>query len=148
MNTMQTFMAYAADFEKTYADDDWERIKKHFAADAVYEVRAKSFGCVLTGPDAIAAGLKKSLDGFDRRFDGRKIEIVDGPTVDGESLSTTWLVHYTKDGYDPFSLRGHSTAACADGKITRLVDTYEPSMEAEFVTWRKANALDVSPSYT
>ena len=150
LDTIQTFMAYAADFEKTYADDDWERIKRHFADDAVYQVKAKSFGCELIGPDAIAAGLKKSLDGFDRKFDSREIEIVTPPTVNeaGDELSSAWLVHYKKAGYEPFTLRGRSVARCADGKITRLTDIYEPSVEQEFVIWHQSNPLDVNPAYT
>jgi len=40
MDIMQQFMAYAGDFERTLADDDWSRLSGYFADDAVYEVRA------------------------------------------------------------------------------------------------------------
>ncbi len=148
MDTLTTFMAYAADFELTYIDDDWERVRNHFAEGIVYEVMAESFGCKLIGREAIAAGLKKSLDGFDRRFDSREVELVGEPQIDGEVLRAAWNVHYTKAGCDPFTLRGSSTVRCVDGKVMHLTDAYERSAEDEFAGWRRANDLDVDPSYT
>lgn len=141
-------MAYAADFELSYTDDDWTRVRNHFAEDVVYEVKAESFGCKLVGREAIVAGLKKSLDGFDRRFDTREIELVGEPKIDGEVLSAAWKVHYAKAGYDPFTLRGSSTARCVDGKVLHLMDVYELSAENEFAEWRRSNDLDVNPAYT
>ncbi len=63
MDVLQQFGLYAAEFELTYKDDDWSRLYPYFTDDAVYEVKAKSFGCKLTGPKAIFAGMKKSRDG-------------------------------------------------------------------------------------
>src|SRR6478735_3425581 len=68
MEILQQFMAYAAAFEQTLVDDDWTRLRPFFAADAVYEVQSEDVGCRLVGPEAIFAGMKKSLNGFDRRF--------------------------------------------------------------------------------
>jgi hypothetical protein len=87
MGTTDTFLGYAQDFEKTYADDDWSRLERYFAPDAVYEVRNVPFGCRLVGPQAIFRGIKKSLDGFDRRMDERTVAVVDGPYVEGERVS-------------------------------------------------------------
>src|SRR6185369_14569969 len=81
MDIMRQFLAYAGDFERTYADDDWSRLYQYFADDAVYEVKATSFGCRLQGPQAIFAGIKKSLDGFDRKFEKRDIEVTSGPEI-------------------------------------------------------------------
>ena len=90
MDTMQRFMTYAGDFEKTLGDDDWSRVKPYFADDAVYEVKAAPFACKLTGPDAICAGMKKSLDGFDRKFDRRDIEVVGQREIDGDEIRLAW----------------------------------------------------------
>ena len=51
MGTAETFFAYAADFEKSYLDDDWSRLARHFREDAVYRVESDLFGCELKGPD-------------------------------------------------------------------------------------------------
>ena len=98
MDIMQKFLGYAGDFEKTLADDDWTRLGHYFADDAVYEVKAESFGCRLVGPTAIFRGMKKSLDGFDRKFAKRDIEVTCGPEVSGDGLRLGWKVVYSKGG--------------------------------------------------
>lgn len=147
MDILQSFMAYAQDFEKTYADDDWARLRPYFAAAAVYEVEAKAFGCRLVGPDAIFAGIKKSLDGFDRKFDTRTIAVTNGPDVAGDELRAAWEVTYTKEKLQPFVLRGRSTVRYRDGVIDRLTDSYDDAVGAELAAWQRANRLEIDPSY-
>ena len=147
METLQRFLAYAGDFEKAFADDQWERLRPHFADDAVYEVAATSFPCRLVGPAAIFAGFKKSLDGFDRRFDGRDIAVTSGPEIDGDEVRVAWAVTYSKAGLSPFVLRGHSTVRCRDGVIAHLLDAYDQSAEAELRAWQRDNRVSFDPSY-
>jgi hypothetical protein len=147
MENLARFMAYAADFEKTYVDDDWSRLHQYFAPDAVYEVKSEDFGCSLQGAAAIFKGIKKSLDNFDRKFDDRSIAVTNGPHVDGERLSADWTVTYTKAGKTPYPLRGHTDAYYRDGKIVRLVDSYDASVGPEAAAWMKQNGMTVDPSY-
>lgn len=147
MTTLARFMAYAADFEKTYVDDDWTRLPQHFVDDAVYRVESDLFGCELKGPEAILAGMKKSLDGFDRTFAEREIAITEGPDVDGEELRATWTVTYRKDGLPPFLLRGKSMARVRDGKIVLLVDSYDERVAAEAAAWMSKTGVQLDPSY-
>jgi hypothetical protein len=146
MDILRSFMVYARDFEKTLADDDWSRLGQYFAPDAVYEVKAP-FGCRLVGPAAIFAGIKKSLDGFDRKFARRDVEVTSGPDVSGDEMQMGWKVVYHKDGIPPFTLRGRSSARYADGKIAHLVDSYEPSVETEFAAWQRETGLELDPTY-
>jgi len=147
MDILQQFIAYAGEFEKTLADDDWSRLRRFFADDAVYEVKAQSFGCRLVGPDAIFAGIKKSLDGFDRKFDGRDVEVKSGPEIAGDELHLGWEVAYKSSTLPPFLLRGRSTARYRDGKIAYLSDAYEPSAEAEFDRWQRSSGVKLDASY-
>jgi hypothetical protein len=147
MENLTSFMQYAADFEKTLADDDWTRLRRWFADDAVYEVQAEGFGCRLQGPDAIFTGMKKSLDGFDRRFDGREIDVTKGPDIDGDALRMEWAVTYRKAGKTPYVLRGRSEVRYRDGKIARLVDSYDASVAAEGAAWMQENGMMLDPSY-
>jgi hypothetical protein len=148
MGTTDTFLGYAQDFEKTYADDDWSRLERYFAPDAVYEVRNVPFGCRLVGPQAIFRGIKKSLDGFDRRMDERTVAVVDGPYVEGERVSLGWTVTYAKRGAPDFVLRGRSSAQVVGGKIVELTDEYPDGMAAEAGAWFAKHAPDADPSYT
>lgn len=147
MDTLETFLAYAADFEKTLADDDWARLTRYFADDAVYRVESDFMGCELTGPAAISAGMKKSLDGLDRRLESRTIDVTAGPTIDGDEMTVAWAVTYTHGVLPPFVLRGESMSRVRDGRIVLLVDRYTPDMDAESRAWMEKSGLDLDPSY-
>src|SRR5262249_19092607 len=108
----------------------------------------QAFGCHLTGPAAIFAGIKKSLDGFDRKFIKRDIELTSGPEISGTEIRIGWKVVYAKEGWQPFVLRGRSTARYSNGKIVYLADTYEPSVADEFAAWQQATGVTLDPSYT
>lgn len=148
MDIMQQFFAYAGDFERTLADDDWSRLRAYFADDAVYEVQAPLFGCRLVGPQAIFAGMKKSLDGFDRRFEGRDIAVTDGPEVAAVEIRAGWTVTYRKTGVPPFVLRGRSTVRYRDGRIVQLTDSYDPDVARELAAWQRESGMSVDVSYT
>jgi hypothetical protein len=147
MEDLPRFMAYAADFEKTLVDDDWSRLRQYFAEDAVYEVHAASFGCKLTGPDAIFKGIKKSLDGFDRKFEGRSVQVTSGPAMDGDTMRMSWELTYRKEGKTPYVLRGSTAVRYRAGKIAELADSYGPEVEAEAAAWMHENGIRLDPSY-
>lgn len=147
MGAMESFFAYAMAFEETYDDDDWTRLERFFAPDAVYEVRGGALACRLVGPQAILRGLKKSLDGFDRRLGKRTLDVVDGPHEEGDAVSVGWTATYAKAGAPPFVLRGRSTARSRGGVIVELVDEYPAGMDAETGAWLAAHAPDLNPAY-
>lgn len=147
MGTLEHFLAYAADFEKTLVDDDWDRVTPYFAEDAIYRVESNLFGCELTGPSAICKGIQKSLNGFDRKFPGRDISVTSGPDVAGDELRLGWTVTYQKDGLPPFVLRGESFARLSDGKIALLVDSYDEQVAIEAKAWMQETGIQLDPSY-
>ena len=149
MSILQQFLIYAGDFEKTLADDDWTRLRRYFADDAVYEVKSSIFGCRLVGPTAIFAGMKKSLDGFDRRFTRRDVEVTDGPSIDGNEMQMGWKVLYHLDGKPSFTLPGRSTVRYAGDKIAYLSDVYDDAaVSADFAAWQRQTGIALDPSYT
>lgn len=147
MSAMDRFLAYAGAFEQTYVDDDWSRVTPCFASDAVYTVESSAFGGVMIGPDAITAGIQRSLNGFDRLFDEREIEIVGRPEVDGDEVRLAWNVHYRKQGYEPYVLRGRSTVSFRDDLIVAMTDHYDGAADASLAEWRSKNDLPIDPSY-
>jgi hypothetical protein len=147
MTAMEKFRDYAEDFERTFHDDDWSRLRMHFADDAVYEVRSTTFGCRLVGPEAIFRGIKKSLDGFDRRFSGREIGIISVRDATDEGLEVAWEVAYTKQDDPPFRLRGRTRVTYENGLIVALADIYDEAMDREAADWLKKHAPDFDLSY-
>ena len=92
------FMDYAAAFEQTFIDDDWSRLARYFPDDVHYEVRGGPLACDITGREAVFAGLKKSIDGLDRRCSERELDLVYGPDVvatdEGHEVRIGWRVTY------------------------------------------------------
>ena len=125
MPILDRFLAYAQDFETTYVDDDWTRLQQYFAPDANYEVTGAT-PCVLRGRDAIFRGIKKSLDGFDRKFTKRAIEIEGTPRVEGDTVMVDWLGVYERPGAPALRVRGTSIARYAGDVIAHLKDVMKP----------------------
>ncbi|NNC55129.1 MAG: nuclear transport factor 2 family protein [Pseudomonadales bacterium] len=147
MKALNAFLAYADAFEKTFIDDDWSRLHQYFHDDAVYEVVGDIMACKLVGPDAIFAGMKKSLDGLDRRFDTRAIQPGDDLKVEDNALSLSWSASYTLESHPPFILQGRSEAELKDGKISLLRDSYDASAAKAFQNWVNASGVDLAPGY-
>ena len=147
MDPLQRFSAYAADFEKTFEDDDWTRLEGYFAEDATYTVTGTPFDCVVRGRDAIFRAIKKSIDGFDRRFDEREI-VPDGPpVVDRNRVTFSGTGHYEKEGVDSLTIQLSETAELDEtGRIVSLVDVY-PEGQDEMLRWLERYSTGFDPTY-
>ena len=148
---IQVFMAYAAAFEESYADDQWGRLEAYFPVDAHYVVSGGPFACEIQGRSAMLAGLKKSLDGFDRHFDHRQIELVGAPSVvttdQGDEIQIRWNVHYGKAGAPDVILPGSSVILVHNGRIQQLTDVYVDEELAEIGVWLAEYGEGLDGSY-
>ena len=148
MDPMQQFGAYAADFEKTFEDDDWSRLEGYFAEDATYTVTGSPYDCELRGRAAVLEGLKKALDGFDRRFDTRVISAAGQPEVGDNHVVFPAQCDYEKSGLPPLSFGLTETAEFdAAGRIVALRDDY-PDGQEDVAQWLEANKAAFDPRYT
>lgn len=130
MSHIAHFAAYAAAFEKAYANDDWSLVRPYFTEDAVYEVAfGPPLGGRFEGRDAILAYFKTVLDGFDRRFASREVALVEGPREEGDAVWIRGSATYRADGVPPLSFELEETAHFDGERIARLVDRYEPEVE-------------------
>lgn len=148
---IQVLMDYAAAFEQTYIDDDWTRVAPFFAEDASYEVRGGPLACKIIGREGILHGLKKSIDGLDRRCDDRIIKVTGGPqatsTDDGYELSIDWHVSYQYGDAPQAGFAGHSVVNIADGVIVALRDEYAPEEMERFGAWMLEYGEGLDGSY-
>ncbi len=147
MDLLQRFAAYAADFEKTFEDDDWDRLEGYFAEDATYTITGTPFDCEVRGRDEIFRAIKKSIDGFDRRFDKREIVPGGPPVVDGNRVTFSGTGRYEKEGVDALTIELSETAELDEkGRIVSLEDVY-PEGQDEMVSWLKRYSAEFDPSY-
>ena len=148
---MQVFMDYAAAFEQTFVDDDWSRLAQYFAEDAAYVVDGGPLACEISGRDAIFAGLKKSLDGLDRRVSDRKIEVTEAPEITskegGFELAVGWRVTYEHGDAPPVGCNGRSVALLRDGVIVSLRDEYTDEDTADLSAWLVEYGAGLDGSY-
>jgi hypothetical protein len=148
MTLTERFLEYAMEFEKTFADDDWSRLERFFTPGATYEVRNAPFACRLEGRDAIFRGIRKSLDGFDRRFASRELEANDPPKEDGDTVTFGWKGTYRKEGAPPLTIRGQSVARYEGDRIVELSDTFDGALLPEVGAWLQKHGQGFDPSYT
>ncbi len=131
MSNMQRFMSYAAAFEDAYATDDWSKVASFFTEDAVYETFADlPFGGRIEGREALMASFKQVLDTFDRRFDSRSVEMLEGPTERDGTVWFRWAAVYTLAGAPALRIEGEETAVFEGDHIRRLEDRW-PSAESQ-----------------
>lgn len=141
MHILERFQAYAEDFEKTYVDDDWSRIRPYFSEDAIYEVRGMPASQLSgKGRQGVVDTLKQSIDDFDRRCASRKLELTAPPQVDGQAVIIQWRGVYTVDGGEDLVIAGQEVATYnGAGEIESLIDTYDEEAARGFEAWMAAH---------
>ncbi len=145
MSNLSRFLAYAAAFEQTYLDDDWSRLAPFFTEDAVYEVTGLGKPYLLRGRDEIFRGMRRSLDGFDRRLDGREIVPSAPPSeVDGR-VNLTGVVRYRRAGAPDGELAATIVAVFDGDRICHMHDTF--TLDHPAIIWLATHAADLDGSY-
>ena len=121
MSNLEQFQAYAAAFEQSYTDDNWQRLAEFFTADAVY---APGDGTEAVGRDQVLARLRDSVNGLDRRFDARELDS-SPPAAEGDTVSLSWHLKLSKAGVPDLTASGVEHATYTDGAISRLEDVFD-----------------------
>jgi hypothetical protein len=148
---VKVFMDYAAAFEKTYGDDDWSRLAPFFSENVVYTVHGGPMACEISGREAVLRGLKKSVDGFDRRCDERVLNLTDGPNLrsvpSGQEVSIDWVVSYRRGDSPGMDLPGRSVFTVSGGCIAAMRDEYSDEKLAPVGAWLQQYGADLDGSY-
>jgi predicted ester cyclase len=116
------FFDYARDFEIALATDDWARLARHFAPDAIHAVAGEGvFDQHDRGRDAVIEGLRKSVAGLDRRFALRVPEVLAGPIRrDDGGLAMHWRMTFRHPGLPDLEVEGEHVAHYAGDAIARI----------------------------
>ena len=135
MDLAARFLAYAGDFERSYADRNWDRLAPNFAADAVYESAVPAeLAFRVEGREAILARFAMATDAFDRGFDSRLLQL-DPPRVSAERVAVTGVVVYTVAGAPSFSLPFTEVAGYRGDEIVHLEDSAAPECVQQLADW-------------
>ena len=144
--SIDRFQAYAAAFEEVYTNDDWSLLEPFFAEDAVYETLADPpFGALLEGRDTIFSELKKTLDTFDRRFESRELELLEGPAERDGGVWIRWRAIYRAGTAPALTMEGEETATFEGDRIVRLEDRFPPETSKEAIRWFEEYGSQLRP---
>ena len=92
------------------------------------------------------AHLKRSVDGFDRRFETRELEILEGPEQQGSSVWLRWRGSYRSPGLPELVIDGEETAVFENGRIRRLEDRFPLEASSILEAWLETNGSRLAPS--
>lgn len=124
MGQIERYVAYATAFEEAYASDNWSILEPFFTEDAVYEFIAPApFGGKYEGRAAVLAQFKNSVNGLDRRFDSRVVDVLEGPSEKDGAVWIRWAGTYTLAGTPDLRMEGEERAMFAGDRIRRLTDS-------------------------
>lgn len=149
MDAIARFMEYAEAFETVYESDDWTLLEGFFSEDAVYELTgAEFFAGRHEGRDKIFAALKASLDRFDRRFETRELEMLEGPALRGGAVWLRWRSSYRSPHIPELVIDGAESAFFEGDRIVRLVDAIPLEMGPITAYWFEhyGNRLPPAPA--
>ena len=123
MASLERFGEYAVAFEQAYASDDWSLLERFFTEDASYETFGPApIAGLAEGRAAVFDYFKNSVNGFDRRFATRELQVLAGPELRGDTVWMRWRGTYRQPGVPDVVLEGESTAHYAGDLISRLED--------------------------
>lgn len=136
MNALERFGRYAAAFEVFFDTDDPSVLEPYFSEDAVYETfGGPPFAGRHEGRDAVFAYLKASLDGFDRLFAERELELLEGPELRDDSVWMRWRASYRAPGFPELCIDGQETVTFDGDRIVRLQDDFTLEMSSIVEQW-------------
>lgn len=136
MNPLERFGAYAAAFEQYVETNDPAVLEPFFSEDAVYEILGgPPFAGRHEGREAVFAHFRASLDGFDRLFEQRELELRAGPELRGDEVWLAWRATYRSQGLPELVVDGEESVHFAGDRIARLEDRFELAMSGLVERW-------------
>ncbi|MBW2270565.1 MAG: nuclear transport factor 2 family protein [Deltaproteobacteria bacterium] len=136
MKPLERFAEYAAAFETFFETDDAAVLEPFFTEDAVYEIfGGPPFAGRHEGREAVFAHLRASLNGFDRLFATRELELLEGPALRDGAVWLRWRASYRSPGAPELVIDGEETARFTGDRIVRLEDVIPLPMSELVERW-------------
>lgn len=147
MGKIEQYIAYAAAFEEAYASDNWSRLEPFFTKDAVYAFVAPApFGGEYKGRAAVLTQFQNSVNSLDRRFDSRKVEVLEGPLEKDGDVWMRWAAIYTLAGAPDCRMEGEERAVFTGDRISRLEDSMTEAEAGRIGTYFAQHGAKLKPA--
>ena len=136
MSIQDRFMAYAADFEVSYDDNDWSRLAQYFTENASYD--AGDGSAAAHGREQVLQKFCDSVDGLDRRMGSRQV-IPGDVSTQGDTVVLQWTARYETEGLPTLEFNGTEYARFEGDRIAELRDDITPEGLAAVGAWMNAH---------
>lgn len=146
MTRIQRFVAQRGAFEAAYDSGDWTALGAYFHEDITYEVLNMPFHCVIKGREQVLAGLRLSVERFDKLCI-RTVGIDSSIREEGENVLVHGGIRFERTGAPSTSATLWEIATYRDERIERILDIYDPGCGAEFERWMAAWGQGLDPRY-
>jgi hypothetical protein len=147
---IEVWEKWIAAFDRAFVTDDWEDARAFLTDDVVYVVAGAPFGCELRGRDRVIAGFRKSLNGFDRKFETRQWEAVDLRIWADQAVTCLAKGTYTLAGKPSLTFAAKGSWFFRDRKISLMTDIYDIAEinAVRALEWLSKHGNDLDASYT
>jgi hypothetical protein len=136
MTIQDRFLAYAADFEVSYDDNDWQRLGQYFTEQASYDGGDGSPAA--HGRDALLQKFREAVDGLDRRMGSREVTLGEVST-EGDTVVAQWTARYETEGVPALEIKGTEYAVFDGELIAKLWDEIPEDQLAVIGAWMEAH---------
>ncbi len=145
MDPIARFQQYADAFEIFFEKDDPSILEPYFTKDAVYETKGPEAlsGCH-DGRPAVLGYFKQILDGLDRRFEKRELELREGPEERDGAVWMRWRVTYRAGDAPPLVMDGEETVEFEGDRIRRLEDRFADDAGDAVTAWMTRHGSKLS----
>ncbi len=89
----------------------------------------------ISGRAAIFRAIRKSVDGFDRRMDSRRIEVLSPPQAEGDEFRVAWAATYKLGELPPLRIAARNVARYRGDRIEYLGDHYDEASGPASLDW-------------
>lgn len=149
MSNIRQMAAYAQAFEDAFDHDDWTAVGAFLTDDVVYEIGLPLLGADrVEGRTAVLEWFPDVLDRFDRRFEKRRLELVEGPIEEGEEIRIRGKAIYRADGVPDFHLELEEVLRFRGDRIAYIEDRYTPEMARALQTYLEEHGEALGVTWT
>ena len=145
MGMIERYAAYAAAFEEAYESDNWSVLEPYFTEEAVYDfIAAPPLGGRHEGRATVLNDFKDAVNGFDRLFKSRKVDLLEGPVEKDGDVWVRWAATYELEGAPDLRMEGEDRASFAGDRIRLLEDRVTDEEGAKIGTYMAAHGGKLS----